>query len=288
MLFLFGKKSNKIKKNKSERNNDANTLKNERTENINVKMASPQLCHFSGQKEKAPYTTYLFGSITVEASILLPIVIATFLSLVQIMTLINIQVKVQSSLSRQVIKAAGYTYFTNYADDVFWEGMDREDILLAKNIAMNGITQLVLLNMVNQDLGDEFFKSGFISGGRDGLKLDFSLPSGDDKVDVVIKYNIRLIYNVFGIGEIPVLAKGRIREWVGKSKITRQNDNKEDAGNIVYVTKAGTVYHLSKECTYLKINLSKVKKDDIEKIKNKSGSKYFECSYFKNRGTALE
>lgn len=64
--------------------------------------------------------------------------------------------------------------------------------------------------------------------------------------------------------------------WVGyiKDKNAMQGEETEI---YVYVTKTGTKYHLSEECTYLKVQINMADMTEIEFLRNASGEKYKEC-----------
>ena len=46
---------------------------------------------------------------------------------------------------------------------------------------------------------------------------------------------------------------------------------------IVYITETGRVYHLTAECTYLKLSISQIQYSDLQEKRNESGGKYKPC-----------
>lgn len=260
--------------------NDTNTNLYEKLEIKVVSKASPQYGHLHDLQGKAPYATSLLpGSITVEASVVMPLVILAWMSLMQIMTLMNAQVRVQCALNNQALKAAGYTYFTNYVESQFIDGIDVEEILVVENIARNGLTELIIKQMVVKELGDDFFEAGYVSGGQDGLDVVITPWVDRNQMDVILTYSLTTRFNIFGIRDIHIVARARLKEWTGETKLTYDDEEstEENEKTIVYVTPAGTVYHVDRTCTYLKIKLTQIQLSQVGQARNDSGSKYRVC-----------
>ncbi len=63
--------------------------------------------------------------------------------------------------------------------------------------------------------------------------------------------------------------RSRIKDWTG-ADISQPEQ-------IVYITKTGTVYHKSKECSHLKLHIQRAEYREISAMRNQNGEKYTPC-----------
>ena len=52
---------------------------------------------------------------------------------------------------------------------------------------------------------------------------------------------------------------------------------KDEDAEIVYITETGTVYHLSRDCTYLNPSIREISFRDLDGVRNSGGHKYSLC-----------
>lgn len=69
--------------------------------------------------------------------------------------------------------------------------------------------------------------------------------------------------------KIFIQQRSRIKDWSG-TDISQPEQ-------IVYITKTGTVYHKSKECSHLKLNIQRAVYGNLSAMRNQSGGKYYPC-----------
>lgn len=82
----------------------------------------------------------------------------------------------------------------------------------------------------------------------------------------------------------PALSFGRrlaareavVRAWVGYTGESFQNQAGE---TIVYITPTGSVYHKSRDCTYLRLSIRQTDAGSVSEERNQSGSRYTPCIY---------
>ena len=264
--------------------NDTNTLKKE---NLEAENGIPPYDRISHSQGRASYVTCR-ASITVEAALVMPLFILAVVSLMQIMIFINIQMKVQSALYHQSMKVAGYSFLVESIEECLPDELAADDYKTAVNIVENGITEVLVKYMVVEELGEEFFRTPWIDGGKSGIEVIFSLNPADRNIDVALRYELKLMYNIFGINNIPVIARAVISRWSGVTRIEQSDEGVAEDTNCVYITKNGTVYHIYKDCTYLSIKLTRVKYGEIGGKRNSSGGKYYPCSVCCKNKTVME
>ena len=256
---------------------DTNTQKNIRNRNLKAEIGIPPYDQFSISLGRAPYVTF-GASITVEASLVMPLIIFAVVSLIQIMIFMNVQLIVQSALYHQTMKASGYSFAAETVLECLPDEFSDDEHAVMMGIIKNGVTELLIKHMVLNELGDEFFDKPWINGGKDGVQVIFSCDADSNSIDVMLHYELRLIYNMFGIRNVPIVARAYVNKWTGVTQI-QSNDNDESAdGEKVYMTKGGTVYHLYRDCTYLSVKLTGVAYTEVNNRRNASGGKYYPCS----------
>lgn len=121
--------------------------------------------------------------------------------------------------------------------------------------------------------------NSLIKDGYDGIHMYLSSFMKDDStVDIILTYKIKLPLLFIEVDDIQVVQRVRMRGWNGyyvnlKNENTDNNKKEDD----VYITQTGTVYHLNKECTHLKLSIRSTPFSQIESLRNSNGGKYKKC-----------
>lgn len=239
----------------------------------------PPFGQSGSRKRKASYATLQGnGSVTLEAALVLPAVIAAFMALIQIMIFMEVQLKIQSTLYRQALKTAGYSYLIDSAEGYFLDGMDTEDYQRVLDIAENGVTEALIRNTVIDALGDAIFQTPWIKGGREGIHVVVTPWVESGALDILLYYELEPAFNLFGLDGIPIVARARLRQWTGTTRVAHDRAEGEEGKEVAYVTPSGTVYHTYRDCPYISVALSSVSYKDINSRRNASGARYYPCT----------
>ncbi len=103
----------------------------------------------------------------------------------------------------------------------------------------------------------------------------------DGGINIIVRYNFICSAPFFTDISLPVHQAFKIYPFIGDYDEGKSSDDKkeeQDDDDIVYITKNGTVYHESKNCTYLHMSISAVNESEVSKERNKDGGKYRQCS----------
>ncbi len=197
------------------------------------------------------------GSITLEAAMAVPIFFLAVVSLLYLMEMMAIQTSIRSGLQYAGKKAANEAY---------------------------GITA-VMPSRVESDvihaIGAERLDRSIVVGGSGGIKCDGSRMSSVTGIgELVAAYQVRLPIPMFGVAPLKYQEKIRIKAWVGyeKQKFGRDDDQ------TVYVTETGLVYHKDYHCTHLELSIRMVLPDEVSRLRNTGGGKYYPCEHCMRRG----
>lgn len=98
-------------------------------------------------------------------------------------------------------------------------------------------------------------------------------------LDLVLDYEIRLPFPVLGLPALERTARCRRRAWTGRPGKDYDGGGPGGAGEeeIVYVGKGSTRYHRSRSCHYLANNQKAVPRNQVDRMRNASGGKYYPC-----------
>lgn len=181
---------------------------------------------------------------TVEASLVLPIFLMAMVLITYLGLLIQCQDEVQWALTRVAREASaeyGATESKGMKTPLYYQ------------------TKLAL-----------YLKTSGVSF----LMLESDILKEKDEIDLVVRYRAKLPFRLLTIPTPWFRQRVHTRAFTGVE--TRENQDK-DKNLMVYVTETGQVYHEKQQCTYLKLSISQMKFEDIEKLRNESGGKYKPC-----------
>ncbi len=206
----------------------------------------------SDNKRKAPfYASFLRASLTIEASIIIPLFITLMVFGMYTFRLLQVH-----SIVQQSINNASRTMAVTLGN-IPNEG---ETVLLASTVAMAAL-----------ELKEREVPLEFIDGGP--LGFDFLESTADGNyIDLKVTYRMTFPVGLLGDYTYEINQRARCRKWVGYDK----NENETD-GNYVYITDHGEAYHTNYFCTYLNPSVHKVAKDEVSEKRNKSGGRYEKC-----------
>lgn len=212
------------------------------------------------KRTSSPVLSGKRGSLSVEASLILPLFLFFFLNIISILQILSCYSRIETALHQMGRKWALYAY----AGD----GQDRTADLFAAALIPQEIERYV---------GSEYMEHCPVIGGKGGLHCYLSkIPDQEDVLDLIVQYQVSPVFEMPGFAEFKMVNRCRIRAWTGYAP--RSNT---EAGNgeemIVYVAENGVVYHKSPECTHLKLTVSQVSAGELAGLRNQDGAKYKPC-----------
>ena len=215
----------------------------------------------------------LRASITVEASMVLPLFIFFF---VNIMTVFNI-VKVQSDMEAALHQTGSEMSLMAF-DLRFGEGLwgDYDGGAVDAIAGAGGV--LYAREQIREYLGDGIEKS-CVTDGYDGVSfLQSRVLLGNDYIDLVMDYKVHPLIPLVGFEEFPVESRYFGHAWTGYD-VTAGFGAEEDEEEMVYVTEHGEVYHKNIDCEHLHLKVKSVDIKDLNTIRNNDRKIYHACEY---------
>lgn len=196
------------------------------------------------EKKSVMGQCFLKASLTVEASLVLPIFLYAMVLIAYLGQLVICQDDVQWALMR-IAREASAEY-----------GACKNEIYK----------------------GESYYYGKFAAYMKgSGLFVSFHesrLLKENDEIDLIVTYRAKSPFAIFPIGRIAFRQRVHTRAFTGVE--TRDKKGKGQDG-IVYITETGRVYHRDLSCTYLKLSISKICYGDLETKRNENGGKYKPC-----------
>lgn len=230
------------------------------------------------------------ASMTVEASLVLPLFIFFMAEILYIFEMIRLQSGMIQALHETGTAMSEYAFYMEYAVDdlVSLTGNEEETILSeedwADDITSYGISFLLsetyVKNSVEDYLGTKYLNHTCLKGGASSISyLQSQILTDDDVIDLVADYQISPFLSVFGLNSFSMQSRYYGHAWTGytiSSSDEGDNDENEEE-EIVYITSQGSVYHTNKNCTYLNPSVTTIDASLLDTIRSSDGSIYYAC-----------
>lgn len=226
------------------------------------------------------------ASLTVEASLVMPLFLLVFVSFLYFIQIITFQEELQKAMTETGLSIARAAYiYSDFYDVGDAENFDFSLLEGGIEIGLEEITGAIINNVVlkysvESRLNKDSFIFSCIIGGLDSIRYDASkLFQDKDDIEIVAKYQVRNPIMLFGLQEMEMIQGVKLRGWNGYQLpplytiIEREDDEKE---KIVYITESGTVYHLSRTCSHISLSVELVIGKPTNR-RNKNGGKYYAC-----------
>ena len=187
------------------------------------------------------------ASVTIEAAISITIFLLVIISLSSFLAIVYGQLSIEEKINNISMETSKAKYFVNY---------DKEDGEKYKSMAEIGYISSRIFGEINNN-------------GKLIKTLNPAQSNMDNgMVDVVLSYDTKIPFTTF---KWNVTQRAKTKDWTGIDMV--------EPGEIVYITKYGTVYHKSKECKHLIITINEVTLAQANLMRNDSGHKYKRCTY---------
>lgn len=246
------------------------------------------------------------ASITVEASIVLPIFILAMYAFIFFIQVISIQQEIQQGLlqTARFCEKIGYIhdYVINYdveekstqtdqsqentpedntSEEAAEDNKSESSVIDTREVATYLITSGLMQGKFDEVVDQHMINKSCVVGGMQGL--NFLLSSYDVETniaDVTVQYRVHIPIGLAIINDFTVVQKTKVRVFVGLSNINSDEEAEEDE-DYVYITETGTVYHENRDCTHLKLSITKVNRSSLDTQRNSSGGKFSACEICK-------
>lgn len=209
-------------------------------------------------KSRKRVSFFASASLTAEAAAALPLFLFAGVILMMPFRILDIERQVQASIEAVGEDISQTAYFS-------LENPEGREVLTSA--AAYGYAEAAVR-----------MKLGKLPVDRISLASSRLLADGET-VELVVDYELRLPFSVFGLESVKRRNRCFRRAWIGKSGNEEGiNNDGKDEDTIVYIGKNSTRYHERRDCHYLDNHLEIAAFAEIKDRRNKEGSKYTPCS----------
>lgn len=206
----------------------------------------------------SPFTAFprkLKAGMTVEAAVALPVFMLFFLNLASLMEMMRLHGNLEFALWEAGNGAALY-------------GSVPEE-----EKAAAALSAFYIKNRMLSTLGGEYLERSPLEGGASGLLVWANLLQDEkDILDVTVSYSAAPVSGFVGFPAFRMENHYYAHLWNGY-EIPRN----AAAGEIVYVTETGGVYHRDRSCTHLLLSVRQVGAGGVAEQRNLWGRAYGPC-----------
>ncbi len=226
------------------------------------------------------------ASLTVEAAFVLPLFIFFMIAFLYFIQLMNVQEHIQESITKTGLSLARLAYV--YDDFLDAEEAKNADVTLfgeeydinLKELSGIVLGETVVKTLVMKELDTDEINHSCIKGGFREISFYYSsILEEEDCIDIVARYYVRIPVWFFGLEDMRLIQRVRVRGWTGHQVPARYTTVKEETDTeeaVVYITETGTVYHKERSCSHLKLSIEEVS-GIPDSRRNRSGGKYYPC-----------
>lgn len=233
------------------------------------------------------------ASLTIEAAMVLPIFLFGIIAFIYFLQIIKIQDTIQKAITDTGLYAAKYAYVYEFIQDYGEDSSDKgikeldtkghDDDTIDSNIEKQiarGIDSAFYKTKLLDYLDIKEINNSCIKNGYNGIHTYLSsYMEEDETVDIVLIYQMKIPLLFMELNEFEMVQRVKMRGWSGHKDTPKygQIPEENDVEKMVFITETGTVYHLSKDCTHLRLSIRNVLFEQVEGLRNNSGGKYKEC-----------
>ena len=212
------------------------------------------------------------ASVTVEASIVLPIFIFFFMNVIGAFDILKLQCDMEAALHEsgmQIAETAAVTGLSGGRDGSSKEGT-------VKGIASSAYAA----KLVREYLGEKYLDKSPITGGSRGVSFkESALNSNGDVIDIVASYKVHPTFGIAGFTDFGMESRFYGHGMTGYDPAGTVEAERGESEELVYITDSGSVYHKSLSCSHLRLRIESVPKDGVKNKRNKDRKKYYPCEH---------
>ena len=214
------------------------------------------------------------ASVSIEAAIAIPVFLFCFLEILSLLNYLSVYSGVLYATKATAERVAVYSYAYDQL-----AGVDKEISLGEEVVTSLVFSELFLESQIHKMCANNLYKNT-IKGGTEGIHLLGShIDRAQSCVDIIAYYTVEPMIPFAGT-EMFMMNRYYTKLWTGYKA-----EKNIDEDVYVFITENGSVYHLTENCTYLKLSISKVNAADLYIRRNEFGGTYSECEICCNNNT---
>jgi len=222
------------------------------------------------RKDKGRYRS---ASLTVEASFAFPVFFFAVMYLLQMFAVLRAELVIAEAGIASARDTAAFSYVAERLRDGDSVVADELFALFDKKLIRDAsFTALFYTRCDNGVL-----KNAGVAQELGGIWVDTKVEGS--AVRLTVYYRIKPPNPLLPNRQAYYSQRIVFRNWTGVGKKKEEGKEAEVTVPMVYLAENATVYHIYKDCTYIKINVTGVVSGKIREERNASGAKYYACEF---------
>ncbi len=195
----------------------------------------------------------LLGSMTVEATVLLPLLLFFFLHMMGFLEMLRLHGKLEFALWECGSQLGVYT------------ALGPEMVAELPDMALS---YGYVGTRVKKLLGEDYLDASPLVQGSRGLNY-LACEYTEDCLDIGVSYQVKPPITLFPFPYMRMVNRYYGHAWTGY-------DMQENL-QYVYVTVYGEVWHSRADCTHIFLSIQEVEKEQVGRLRNLYGARYYAC-----------
>lgn len=166
---------------------------------------------------------------------------------------------------------------SNVAEGLYLTGSRYAVSVSGKGTERDGWSGIDAEAGVKEYLDSQFLPYLCVKEGRSGIQVQDNSSLSSGRVEIKAEYSLSSAIWWLPVGEIVIKDSFLGHGWCGYTG-KEEGAIGQEKELYVYITKTGSRYHLSHDCSYLQVRVKAVEVQWLEDGRNKWGARYYPCS----------
>lgn len=216
----------------------------------------------------------LKGSMTVEAAVVLPLLLFFLLNLGSLMELIRLHGNMELALTNVGNELSIYRYVES--EELTAQEQNELPAKL-KPLLQSVLSQVYIQQRVKDYLGEDYLENApFAAADGFAHSVGWNVSGEGDRLELVYSYSAGSPFGVPGFSDFYMSNSYYTHVWNGYD-IPGSGDG---VGlETVFLTEYGTVYHSTMECSHLQLSIQEMSMEEAKRSSNIRGRRYELCEH---------
>ena len=223
----------------------------------------------------------LSASMTVEAAAVLPLFLFLMANLLYLTEMVRVQSAAEAALYETAAALAEYAFYLEpeTAGAAGGSGPAGPEVLpVFGEAAASSLSEAWAAGNVQQRMQEAGVSGGALAGPVTLAGSEIDARSG--RIRLSARFSVRTLLSVMGMPASGLQSSCAGHTWTGYQTGSAQTGSEAGLDDtIVYITDYGSVYHRSRDCTYLKPSVHRVPSSSLHSLRNSSGAIYYACPF---------
>lgn len=224
----------------------------------------------------------LYASMTVEATLVLPLFIFFVLSMGNAIEMIRLHSKLELAIWDVGNSVAIYGYMFTVEGESYDTDKSSDENKSEEQVGTSALVEIPLellsatyaCNQVEEMLGKDYLDASPLAKGAKGLNFWETEVLDDGRFEVIVTYEVSSDLGLLGARSFRMANRYYGHIWNGYEISTTSKGNQQ---GWVYVAENGQVFHEDRECTHLALSIREVSYVEALVELNEDGKHYAAC-----------